>query len=89
LRCAKLLFALLLTLATPAVAEPIDPEDVTVMDGDTINVFHVQSNVRLVGFNAPESSNAFRLALLDPQKCQYILGGYAFDATNDRAGDAA
>jgi endonuclease YncB( thermonuclease family) len=54
----KLLFALLLTLATPAVAEPIDPEDVTVIDGDTINVFHVQSNVRLVGFNAPESSNA-------------------------------
>jgi endonuclease YncB( thermonuclease family) len=54
----KLLFALLLTLATPAVAEPIDPEDVTVIDGDTINVFHVQPNVRLVGFNAPESSNA-------------------------------
>jgi hypothetical protein len=26
--------------------------------GDTINVFHVQPNVRLVGFNAPESSNA-------------------------------
>ena len=54
----KLLFALLLTIATPAVAEPIDPEDVTVIDGDTINVFHVQPNVRLVGFNAPESSNA-------------------------------
>jgi endonuclease YncB( thermonuclease family) len=54
----KLLFALLLTLATPAVAEPIEPSDVYVIDGDTINVFHVQPNVRLVGFNAPESSNA-------------------------------
>src|SRR5262249_17812007 len=50
--------AIFLTLATPAVAEPIEPGDVYVIDGDTINVFHVQPNVRLVGFNAPESSNA-------------------------------
>jgi endonuclease YncB( thermonuclease family) len=51
-------WAIFLTLATPAVAEPIEPGDVYVIDGDTINVFHVQPNVRLVGFNAPESSNA-------------------------------
>ena len=57
-RWLMLMLALPLALATPAVAEPIDPEDVTVIDGDTINVFHVQPNVRLVGFNAPESSNA-------------------------------
>ena len=38
-------------------AEPIEPADITVVDGDTINVFHVQPNVRLVGFNAPETSN--------------------------------
>ena len=49
--------ALLLVLATPTVAEPIEPGDVYVIDGDTINVFHVQPNVRLVGFNAPESLN--------------------------------
>jgi micrococcal nuclease len=36
----------------------IDPADVTVIDGDTIAVYHMQPNVRLVGFNAPESSNA-------------------------------
>jgi len=51
-------WAIFLALATPAVAEPIEPGDVYVIDGDTINVFHVQPNVRLVGFNAPESSNA-------------------------------
>jgi len=51
-------WAIFLTLATPAVAEPIDPADVTVIDGDTIAVYHMQPNVRLVGFNAPESSNA-------------------------------
>jgi hypothetical protein len=27
---------------------------VYVIDGDTINVFHVQPNVRLAGFNAPD-----------------------------------
>ena len=50
--------AIFLTLATPAAAESIDPADVTVIDGDTIAVYHMQPNVRLVGFNAPESSNA-------------------------------
>jgi len=50
-------FAFLLLLATPAIAEPIEPGDVYVIDGDTINVFHVQPNVRLVGFNALESLN--------------------------------
>jgi len=49
--------AIFLTLATPAAAESIDPADVTVIDGDTIAVYHMQPNVRLVGFNAPESSN--------------------------------
>jgi endonuclease YncB( thermonuclease family) len=51
------LLALMLAFATPAVAEPIDPADVTVIDGDTIAVYHMQPNVRLVGFNAPETSN--------------------------------
>jgi endonuclease YncB( thermonuclease family) len=50
-------WAIFLTLATPAVAEPIEPGDVYVIDGDTIEVFHVQPNVRLVGFDAPQTSN--------------------------------
>jgi len=52
------LLALFLALTAPAVAEPIDAEDVTVIDSDTIVGYHMQPNVRLVGFNAPESSNA-------------------------------
>ena len=53
-----LLLLLLPLLATPAIAEPIDPNDIRVIDGDTIRVYHQQPNVRLVGFNAPETRNA-------------------------------
>ena len=42
----------------PAIAEPIDPTDIRVIDGDTIRVYHQQPNVRLVGFNAPETRRA-------------------------------
>jgi endonuclease YncB( thermonuclease family) len=53
-------FAILITLAIalPAIAEPINPEDIRVIDGDTIRVYHQQPNVRLVGFNAPETRRA-------------------------------
>jgi endonuclease YncB( thermonuclease family) len=51
------LFALLL-IAVPANAEPIDPADIWVIDGDTIQAYHQQPNIRLVGFNAPETRNA-------------------------------
>src|SRR6516162_3969625 len=53
-------FAILITLAIalPAIAEPINPEDIRVIDGDTIRVYHQQPNVRLVGFNAPETRKA-------------------------------
>lgn len=47
-----------LLIAGPASAAPIDPADVSVIDGDTIRVQHKQPNVRLVGFNAPETRNA-------------------------------
>jgi len=50
------LFALLL-IAIPANAERIDPADIWVLDGDTIQVFRQRPNVRLVGFNAPEIHN--------------------------------
>jgi endonuclease YncB( thermonuclease family) len=49
---------LLTILSMPAIAEPIDPSDIRVMDGDTIRVYHQQPNVRLVGFNAPETRRA-------------------------------
>jgi hypothetical protein len=41
--------------AAPAVVGAIDATDVRVIDGDTIRVFHKRPNVRLVGFNAPET----------------------------------
>jgi endonuclease YncB( thermonuclease family) len=51
------LFGLLL-FASPGVAAPIEPNDIRVIDGDTIRVNHQQPNVRLVGFNAPETQRA-------------------------------
>jgi len=51
------LFALLL-IAVPADAEPIDPADIQIIDADTIQAYHQHPNVRLVGFNAPETRNA-------------------------------
>ena len=47
-----------LFLATPAFAEPINPADIWVIDGDTVQAYHQRPNVRLVGFNAPETRNA-------------------------------
>ena len=47
-----------LFLAMPANTEPINPADIWVLDGDTIQVHHQHPNVRLVGFNAPETRNA-------------------------------
>ena len=49
---------LLTILSMPAIAEPIDPEDIRVIDGDTIRVYHERPDVRLVGFNAPETRRA-------------------------------
>src|SRR5215510_2609036 len=49
---------LLLLLSTPGIAEPIDARDIRVIDGDTVRVYHAQPNVRLVGFNAPETRHA-------------------------------
>jgi endonuclease YncB( thermonuclease family) len=43
-----------LVLSFQSSAEPIDPADVRVVDGDTVQVYGVQPNVRLVGFDAPE-----------------------------------
>jgi endonuclease YncB( thermonuclease family) len=48
----------LLSVLRIAGAEPIEPDQVRVIDGDTIRVHHQQPNVRLVGFNAPETRRA-------------------------------
>ena len=67
--------ATFLTLATPAAAEPIAPEDIRVVDGDTIHINNPKvgapsgleaigprPNVRLVGFDAPETWRPVRKA---------------------------
>jgi micrococcal nuclease len=41
-----------------AESAPIDAAEIRVIDGDTIRVYHKQPNVRLVGFNAPETRRA-------------------------------
>jgi len=51
-------FAMVMALlfAAPTVAEPIAPERLYVVDGDTLRVDH-GNPVRLVGYNAPEIRN--------------------------------
>jgi endonuclease YncB( thermonuclease family) len=53
-----MLCATTLMLLGQLSAAPIDPDDIRVIDGDTIRVYHKQPNVRLVGFNAPETRKA-------------------------------
>ena len=54
----KIMVLCLLAAATPALAAPIDLSDVRVIDGDTIRIHHKRPDVRLVGFNAPETVRA-------------------------------
>jgi endonuclease YncB( thermonuclease family) len=53
-----LILASFIAVSTPTNAEPINPADVHVIDGDTIRVHHKKPDVRLVGFNAPETRRA-------------------------------
>lgn len=66
--CFALLALFLLT--TPALAEPISPDRIRVIDGDTIRVDGKRPDIRLMGFNAPETRRA---------KCsdERIYGGMA------------
>jgi endonuclease YncB( thermonuclease family) len=45
-------------ISTTAVGEPIEPTDISVIDGDTIRVYQMQPNVRLIGFDTPETRRA-------------------------------
>jgi endonuclease YncB( thermonuclease family) len=69
-------------LLAPAFAAPINPDDIRVIDGDTIRVHNQKPNVRLVGFNAPET----RRAQCEPERA---LGGKATRRLRDlvRAGN--
>jgi endonuclease YncB( thermonuclease family) len=40
------------------LSAPITPDEVRVIDGDTIRIHHQRPDVRLVGFNAPETRRA-------------------------------
>jgi endonuclease YncB( thermonuclease family) len=55
-----LIIATALAIATGAAAQsvPINSVDVRVLDGDTITAFNKRPNIRLVGFNAPETDRA-------------------------------
>jgi endonuclease YncB( thermonuclease family) len=76
----RTLFALLLALVgaflwdSMARAAPIDSNDVRVIDGDTIRVHHSQPNVRLVGFNAPETRRGMRVRTVW-HDCRRLPGG--------------
>lgn len=53
-----LAIAIIVGLSAPALAASIVPSDVSVIDGDTIRLQHKRPDVRLVGFNAPETRGA-------------------------------
>ena len=52
-----LIFACLL-IGARGVADPISPNRIHVIDGDTIHVAGTTTDVRLVGFNAPATTRA-------------------------------
>ena len=49
---------LLAVVVTAAIAEPIEPGRIRVVDGDTIRIEGEARSVRLVGFNTPETRRA-------------------------------
>lgn len=53
-----LLMLILLCLPRALLADPILSDQVRVIDGDTVRLFHKGPDVRLVGFNAPETVRA-------------------------------
>ena len=42
----------------PVSSAPITSDEVRIIDGDTIRIHHQRPDVRLVGFNAPETRRA-------------------------------
>ncbi len=57
--CRMATVLLLLVLSVGAVSSaPITSDDVRIIDGDTIRLHHQKPDIRLVGFNAPETRRA-------------------------------
>ena len=55
----RLIVAVMFVLWTGAVlSAPIISDEVRVIDGDTIRLHHQKPDIRLVGFNAPETRRA-------------------------------
>ena len=55
----RLIVAVLFILWTGAVlSAPIASDEIRVIDGDTVRIGHQRPDVRLVGFNAPETRRA-------------------------------
>ena len=54
---SRMATALLLSVGAVSSA-PITPDEVRVNDGDTIRIGHQKPDIRLVGFNAPETRRA-------------------------------
>src|SRR5947208_9894633 len=55
---ALVFLGILLAMVAYALAQPIEPDRIRVIDGDTIALKGERQNVRLVGFNAPETRDA-------------------------------
>jgi len=53
-----LIFIVVVASSLPISARPIESRNIHVIDGDTIRVNHSRPDVRLVGFNAPETRRA-------------------------------
>ena len=55
----RLIVAVMFILWTGAVSSaPIPSDEVRVIDGDTIRLHHQKPDIRLIGFNAPETRRA-------------------------------
>lgn len=58
-------------IAAPASAEPIEPDAIGIVDGDTITVRGLSRQVRLLGFDTPETGFEARCV------AEWILAGKA------------
>ncbi len=58
MKTSAFLIAFIVLAFESGITAPINSDEIHVLDGDTIRVFHKKPDVRLVGFNAPETRRA-------------------------------
>ena len=80
---AELILVCFLVISGIAFAAPINSEDIRVIDGDTIRVYHKQPNVRLVGYGC--AGNAARGMRA---RTQVRCHGHAATARSDTRGQS-